>query len=137
MAVTESLEEASSNSLSSGTASGEPPGGRSLLDLETPCSVPQRPPISRTEAGTLWMQCFQHDFTSLWMCHWHFTHGLLFESPIFFCSRLKKKKKPFKKLTDHKDGVSLPWETTVSIWTPGPDVPFDSALFHTRVSLLR
>ena len=108
MAVTESLEETSSNSLSSGTASGEPPGGRSLLDLETPCSVPRRPPISRTEAGTLWMQCFQHDFTSLWMCHWHFTHGLLFESPIFFCSRLKKKKSLSKSSRTIKTGCLCP-----------------------------
>ena len=59
------------------------------------------------------------------------------ESDFLLLTLKKKKKKPFKKLTDHKDGVSLPWETTVSIWTPGPDVPFDSALFHTRVSLLR
>lgn len=29
---------------------------------------------------------------------------------------------------DHKDGGSLPWVTTVSIWTPGPNVPFDPAL---------
>ena len=52
-----------------------------------------------------------------------------------FLLLMLKKKKPFKKLTQHvyhstdrRDRVSLPWVTTVSIWTPGPDIPFESAL---------
>lgn len=139
MAVSESLEEARSSSRSSGTASGSlPEGGVSLTRKRRARSHEDHPfpkrkrepsvfnttlrPFGRV-AGILHVACFlkESDFLLLTL----------------------KKKKPFKKLTqhvchstDHKDGVSLPWATTVSIWTPGPDVPLDSA-HHTRVSLLR
>lgn len=57
------------------------------------------------------------------------------KEPDFLLLTLKKKKSLSKSshgmfiiVRTIETGVSLPWVTTVSIWTPGPDIPSDSAL---------